>query len=108
LNPNIDKYEQPILLQKLCDKGSKNSEANQIKNGDLIFKDQKILKKTAKGYVPYNKTIADGLVVYKTNPPISLYIAKDHELVPAKDGDQVIKDNHTYIVNNNRLIKYQV
>jgi hypothetical protein len=108
LNPSIDKYERHILMQKICNKNVIPNNKNYIQNNDLVYKDNKILKKTAKGYVPYNKKIADGLVVYKPNPPLSLYIAKDNELVPAQDGDQVIKNHHTYIVKDNRLIKYHI
>lgn len=107
-NSTIDKYEQQILIKKICNKDSQRTNKSYIKNGDLIYKDNKIFKKTAKGYMPYNKKIVDGLIVYKPNPPVSLYIAKNHELIPAKDGDQVIKDHHTYIVKNNMLVKYQV
>ena len=108
LNPSMDKYERNILIQKICNKDVKHSDVNYIKNGDLIYKDNKILKVTAKGNIPYNKKITDGLVVYKPNPPLSLYIAKNNELVPAVDGDQVIKESHTYIVKNNRLIRYHI
>ena len=108
LNPSMDKYERHILIQKICNKNVKQNDINHIQNGDLIYQDNKILKVTAKGNIPYNKTISDGLVIYKPNPPLSLYIAKGNELIAAVDGDQVIKDNLTYIVKNNRLIKYHI
>lgn len=107
LNPNIDKYEQHLLVERLCNKSKHKNKKDTLNIGDLIFKNNKILKKTAKGYIPYNKKISDGLVVYRPNPPFSIYIAKENELIPAKNGDQVLKDGHTYIVENNRLEKYK-
>ncbi|OIN85124.1 hypothetical protein [Francisella sp. TX07-6608] len=107
LNPNLDKYEQHLLMEKICHTEQSDT-SKHINNGDIVYKDNQLFKKTAKGYIPYNKKISDGLIVYKINTPVSLYIAKNNELIPAQNGDQVIKNHQTYVVNNNKLVKYQV
>ena len=48
LNPQLDKYEQHILMEKICDtEQPRNSE--YINNGDIVYKDNQLFKKTAKG-----------------------------------------------------------
>ena len=105
LNPNLDKYEQTILANMICN--PKDDDKTTLKDGDVVLKGLNLYIYSASGYLPYNKPVVDGLVVYRFNAPISLYIYKDKKLQPTQDGDQVIKDGKTYVVKNNQLVKFQ-
>ena len=104
LNPLLDKNEQKILAQMLCN--PKDKMDVKLQAGDIVIKDDNLYQYTSKGYVLYNQKAQDGLPVYRLNPPMSLYIYKKGTLEITKEGDQVIKDDKTYIVKNNRLVKF--
>jgi len=105
LNPLLDNNEQQVLARLLCTPESTDKPSVEI--GDIVLKDDKLYQYTIKGYLPYHQKMQDGLAVYHFNPPVSLYIYKNGELQPTKEGDKVVEDGKTYEVKNNRLVKFQ-
>lgn len=104
LSASIDQQEQQILANRFCHQ--KIAPNKLIHHGDIVLKDNELFQYTTKGYVPYLDQISEGLPVYRFNPPVSLYIYHDGKLVLAHNGDKVIKDDQSYIVKNNQLVKF--
>ena len=104
LNSTIDDKEQKILADHFCHVSTQKQ--TKLHYGDIVLKGTKLYQYTAKGDLPYLEKVKDGLVVYRINPPLSLYIYNDGKLALAHNGDKVIKDDKAYIVKNNQLVKF--
>ena len=103
----IDKKVRAKMTETFC--RAKFKQATQglgIKTGDLLLQDNKVFKVTAEGIKPFQARLKNGDVVFKKNMPLSLYLFKDGKLIPAKNGDQVIKDGQAFVVKNNQLNSY--
>ena len=103
----IDKKVQARLTESFCRaKFKQETQGLGLKTGDLLLQDNKVFKVTAEGIKPFQAQLKNGDVVFKKNPPLSLYLFKKGKLIPAVDGDQVIKDGQAFVVKNNQLKPY--
>lgn len=103
----IDKKVRARLTETFCrSKFKQETQGLGLKTGDLLLQDNKVFKVTAEGIKPFQARLKNGDVVFKKNMPLSLYLFKDGKLIPAKNGDQVIKDGQAFVIKNNQLNSY--
>ena len=103
LHPDINILERQALFKIICADEVKQQSALEV--GDIVFKDNQLFTFTDKGFIDYLNPIENGLVAYRLNDPVSVFVYQEGELKPVENGDTVIKDGHAFVVKNNRLVQ---
>jgi len=103
IHPDINALERQALFKTICNTEVKQQSALEI--GDIVFKDNKLFTFTDKGFIDYLNPIENGLVAYRLNDPVSVFVYQDGELKPVENGDTVIKDGRAFVIKNNRLVQ---
>lgn len=103
LNPDLGEFERRALFQKICQ--GETAQYDALKVGDIVLKAESLFAFDGKALKPYLKPIVDDLVVYRLNPPLSLFVYQNGQLNPLEEGDTMIKDNQAFMVKNNRLVQ---
>lgn len=103
IHPEINAIERQALFKAICK--AETQQQSALAFGDIIFKDNQLFTHTDKGLIAYLKPVEEGLVAYRLNEPVSVFVYQSGELKPLENGDTIIKDNQAFMVKNNRLVQ---